>query len=247
MRLLLVSDLHYTLRQLDWVAERAPTFDAVVIAGDLLDISSVVPVEAQIALVEQFLQRLGQQTLVIVGSGNHDLDGPDAQGEQAAGWLSQLDLPGVEVDGATVELGDALVTVCPWWDGPLGRSRVVDQLARDAARGGPAVDLGVPLAADRQPDGLDGADAATATPTCSAWIGEHQPDLVLAGHVHQSPFADGGSWSDRIGRTLVLNAGRQIGPEPAHIVIDLQAGLARWRSLEGEEEVSLDVPSPAAQ
>ncbi len=246
MRLLLVSDLHYTLRQLDWVAERAPTFDAVVIAGDLLDISSVVPVEAQIALVEQFLARLGQQTLVIVGSGNHDLDGPDAQGEQAAGWLSQLDLPGVEVDGATVELGDALVTVCPWWDGPLGRSRVVEQLARDAARGVRPWIWVYHWPPTGSPTAWTGR-TSYGDADLLAWIGEHQPDLVLAGHVHQSPFADGGSWSDRIGRTLVLNAGRQIGPEPAHIVIDLEAGVARWRSLAGEAEVSLDVPSPAAQ
>ena len=108
------------------------------------------------------------------------------------------------------------------------------------------MDLGVPLAADRLPDGVDGR-SSYGDADLLAWIGEHQPDLVLAGHVHQSPFADGGSWSDRIGRTLVLNAGRQIGPEPAHVVIDLEAGVARWRSLEGEAEVSLDVPSPAAQ
>jgi Icc-related predicted phosphoesterase len=246
VRLLLVSDLHYTLRQLDWVADRATTFDAVVIAGDLLDISSVVPVEAQIALVEQFLARLGQQTLVIVGSGNHDLDGPDAQGEQAAGWLSQLEMPGVEVDGATVELGDSLVTVCPWWDGPLGRSRVVEQLARDAARGVRPWIWVYHWPPTGSPTAWTGR-SSYGDADLLAWISEHQPDLVLAGHVHQSPFADGGSWSDRIGRTLVLNAGRQIGPEPTHIVIDLEAGVARWRSLEGEAEVSLDVPSPAAQ
>ncbi len=34
MRILLVSDLHYALPQLDWVVRVGPDFDLVVIAGD---------------------------------------------------------------------------------------------------------------------------------------------------------------------------------------------------------------------
>ena len=41
MRGLLVSDLHYALKQFDWVHAVADRFDLVVIAGDSLDISSV--------------------------------------------------------------------------------------------------------------------------------------------------------------------------------------------------------------
>jgi Icc-related predicted phosphoesterase len=33
------------------------------------------------------------------------------------------------------------------------------------------------------------------------WIHEHRPDIVLCGHVHQSPFRQGGSWVDRKGDT----------------------------------------------
>ena len=123
---------------------------------------------------------------------------------------------------------------------------MVDQLARDASRGVRPWIWVYHWPPTGSPTAWTGR-TSYGDADLLAWIGEHQPDLVLAGHVHQSPFADGGSWSDRIGRTLVLNAGRQIGPEPAHIVIDLEAGVARWSSLEGEAEVSLDVPSPAAQ
>src|SRR5262249_25737437 len=42
MRGLLVSDLHYALRQFDWVQAAARRFDLVVVAGDSLDISSYV-------------------------------------------------------------------------------------------------------------------------------------------------------------------------------------------------------------
>ena len=38
-RILLTSDLHYTLPHLDWVVRVAPSYDLVVLAGDHLDIS----------------------------------------------------------------------------------------------------------------------------------------------------------------------------------------------------------------
>ena len=41
MRVLLTSDLHYTLPQLDWVASVAGDYDLVVLAGDHLDVGSV--------------------------------------------------------------------------------------------------------------------------------------------------------------------------------------------------------------
>jgi Icc-related predicted phosphoesterase len=77
-----------------------------------------------------------------------------------------------------------------------------------------------------------------------AWIEEHQPDLVLAGHVHQSPFKPDGGWTDRIGRTWVFNAGQQIGPVPARIELDLEANQAVWESLMGFEEQCLGDDRP---
>ena len=56
------------------------------------------------------------------------------------------------------------------------------------------------------------------------WIDQYQPAVVLCGHVHESPFATGGSWIDRIGATVVLNAGRQRGPFPPRIEIDTDTG-----------------------
>ena len=43
MKVLVVSDLHYTLKQLDWVTMVAGEFDLVVMAGDFLDIGSTPP------------------------------------------------------------------------------------------------------------------------------------------------------------------------------------------------------------
>src|SRR5438132_9157178 len=118
MQILLVSGLHYTLKQLGWVASVAGDFDLVVLAGDLLDISSVVEPDAQIAVVLEYLARLAAKTTVVACSGNHDLDTRNALDERSAGWLEAARGSGVFVDGMRLGLDDATVTVCPWWDGP---------------------------------------------------------------------------------------------------------------------------------
>jgi len=137
-----------------------------------------------------------------------------------------------------VLVDDTLVTVCPWWDGPIGRAAVEEQLAADAARR-PARWVWVyhwPL---------------LGSPTCwtgrrhygdadvGGWIGDYRPDVVITGHVHESPFQPDGSWVDRIGDTWVFNAGHQIGKVPAHVDVDFTAGRARWVSLLGTEECDL--------
>ena len=238
MRILLVSDLHYSLPQLDWVVRVAPSFDLVVLAGDQLDIGSTVPLDVQSVVILRYLSLLQAAGRVAVCSGNHDLTGPDAQGEQSALWLAEARAAGVPSDGDSVVVGDTLVTICPWWDGPLGRQALDARLAAEASRR-PARWIWVyhwpPLGSPTCWTGRrDYGDADLA-----AWIGRHQPDIVLTGHVHESPFKPAGAWADRIGRTWVFNAGRQMGPAPAHIAIDLQAGSAAWRSLMGDEALQL--------
>jgi hypothetical protein len=68
----------------------------------------------------------------------------------------------------------------------------------------------------------------------------------LTGHVHESPFKPDGAWADRIGHTWVFNAGNQIGRIPAHIVVDLSEGRAKWDSMLGTESLDLmDAGAPA--
>jgi Icc-related predicted phosphoesterase len=241
VRILLVSDLHYTLPQFDWVVHAAPSFDLVVLAGDNLDISSTVPLDVQSVVVLQYLELLRATGKVLVCSGNHDLTGPDAHGEQAALWLAEAHAAGVPTDGDTLLSGDMLLSICPWWDGPQGRAALDARLEEQATRR-PArwvwvyhwPPLGSPTCWTGRRDYGD-ADLR-------GWISQHQPDMVLTGHVHESPFKPAGSWADRIGKTWVFNAGRQIGPTPAHVEIDLTTGLATWRSLMGEESLLLTDP-----
>jgi Icc-related predicted phosphoesterase len=238
MRILLVSDLHYTLQQLDWVTSVGGDYDLVVVAGDHLDIASIVEPDAQIAVVLEYFSRLATKTTVAACSGNHDLNARNEHGERSARWLEAARRSGVFVDGTSLITTRVLVTVCPWWDGPSTRDAVDRQLEENA-----------PLRGDRQwiwvyhapPD--DSPTSWTGKrhygdEDLVAWIDRHKPDVVLSGHVHQSPFATDGAWIDQIRSTWVLNAGRQPGPVPSRIELDTDTGVARWSSYAGVEERS---------
>lgn len=241
MKCLLVSDLHYALKQYDWTLEVAEDFDVVVICGDHLDISAHLEGSVQIVVILKYLRRLMTRTQLIVCSGNHDLDTRNGAGEKVARWMGKVRQLGIPTDGDSFELGGVLFTICPWWDGPVMRQTVFDQLARDANTEKKswvwvyhAPPEGSPTSRTRKRSFGDSA--------LTEWIETFRPDIVLTGHIHQAPFDAAGSWADRMGSTWVFNAGRQIGPTPAHIALHTGAREAVWHSLAGSEIVSLDAP-----
>lgn len=246
MRILLVSDLHYSLPQFDWVVAAGPSFDVVALAGDSLNINSPVPLEAQSVVVHRYLALIASETRLVVSSGNHDLTGPDAGGEQSALWLHDERRSEILTDGDALVHESTRITICPWWDGPLGRAEVVSQLAADASRRPDTwiwlyhwPPLGSPTCWTGRRDYGD--------PDLRAWIEEFQPEIVLAGHVHEAPFKSDGSWVDRIGDTWVFNAGHQIGKVPASVVLDLTRHEATWDSIMGTESVDLRAPVAPAR
>jgi Icc-related predicted phosphoesterase len=245
MRYLLVSDLHYTLKQLDWLHNVADRFDVVVVAGDHLDISSTVALEAQIVVILKYLQRVNSRAKLVVSSGNHDLNATNEAGEKVAAWMSRVRRLGVPTDGDTLETEDTLFTICPWWDGPATRGEVDRQLARDAERKGARKWVWVYHSPPADSPTSWGGSKHYGDDDLVAWMSRYRPDVVLTGHIHQSPFRQGGSWVDRIGDTWVFNAGRQIGPVPCHIVIDAAERRADWFSLAGNESVDLNGTSAA--
>ncbi len=239
MRILVVSDLHYTLRQLDWVASVAAEYEVVVFAGDLLDISSAVDPDAQIAVILEYLARVAEKTTVIACSGNHDLNAVNDLDERAPVWLEGARASGVFVDWMRIETDDLLVTVCAYWDGPRTRERVGRQLEEDAALVGDRMWIWAYHAPpEASPTSWTGS-RHYGDEDLSQWIEMHHPDVVLCGHVHQSPFVDGGGWIDHLGATAVFNAGRQLGPVPTHIELDTDLRVARWTSLDGVAEATL--------
>ncbi len=244
MRMLFAADLHYVLKQFDWVMAQAADYDAVIIGGDLLDLGSALDLDIQIVVIGKYLERLRGLTRLFVSSGNHDGDRRDTSGELVARWIVEAKSPQAFVDGDSVELEGILISVCRWWDGPVSRAEVESQLARDAERPKSkwiwihhAPPNHSPVSWTGRTDGGD--------EVLSEWVDRYQPDVVLSGHIHNAPFYPDGSWIDRRGRTWVFNPGRQLGPRPAIIALDLEQMTAEWRSQEGHELRQLGVePGP---
>jgi Icc-related predicted phosphoesterase len=244
MRVLLVSDLHYDLRQLDWVLAECARVDVLVVAGDLLDIGSSVPLDAQIAVVLEYLARFARQTTTVVCSGNHDLDHRTAGGEKATGWLTEARADGVVVDGNTVAVEDWTITACAWWEGPETLAALESSLdaAAQQRRGhwmwvwhGP-------------PEGPLSWTGSRhyGDPELPRLLDVHRPDIVLCGHIHQAPFVPGGGWAEQRGDTWLFNGGHEIGPVPSNVFIDVDGGTASWWSPEGTGETSLGRAAAAA-
>ncbi len=239
MRILLASDLHYRLRQYDWLIGAASAFDAVVVAGDHLDISAAVPGDVQVAALSASFAALAQKTRLLVCSGNHDLDARSSEGEKMAAWLQRLRGLGVAVDGDSVRIGGTLFTVCPWWDGPKSKEAVEHLLqaaARQRAEGEPWV-----WVYHAPPEGKLSWTGRRyfGDPLLPELLVRHSPTAVLCGHIHEAPFRQEGSWVERIGNTWLFNAGHQIGDVPTRIEIDFRADLATWISMEGRQAQSL--------
>ena len=233
MRLLLVADLHYSLPQFDWVLDIAADFDVVVLAGDHLDLASLVDGRAQSVVVRKYFNRLRAKTKLLTCSGNHDLDGKNHAGEKFAKWLSGAQREGVPSDGESIVLDDTLFTACPWWDGPIVKAGIARSSPRPRPAGR-ALDLDPPCAAGQVSHQLGRRPLFWR---CRATrVDRAVPaDMVLSGHVHQSPFVKDGSWVDLIGPTWVFNAGQQFGAPPAHIIIDTDASEALWFSSAGNQ------------
>jgi Icc-related predicted phosphoesterase len=229
MRLFFLADLHFSLKQYDWLLARAGEYDVVVIGGDLLDLGSSLDLDTQITVIEKYLGLLRKASRLAVSSGNHDGDSRNAGNESVAQWLQDYRTEGLYVDGDSFDVADTRVTVCPWWDGELSRGEIESQLEREAA-----------LAHGRwiwihhaPPEGAStcwNGRKFIGDEFLRKWIERFQPDMVLSGHIHNAPFVDSGSWIDRIGRTWVFNTGRQTGAEPTSLMIDLNTMTAEWHS-----------------
>ena len=234
MKFLFVADLHYALKQFDWVAANASCYDAIIIGGDLLELGSYLEPDVQMVVVEKYLNRMRQDTRVIVSSGNHDTDGHNEQGEAIAQWIREAKAPQLFVDGDCVDLSDTLITVCPWWDGPVTRAEVGQQLARDAARPKKRWLWIHHAPPDQSPVSWTGK-VYGGDPYLADWIQEFQPDLVLSGHIHNAPFYAEGSWVDQLGKTWVFNPGKQPGSQPTFLIIDLDGMCVDWMSAEEQD------------
>ena len=92
MTILATADLHYQRPWFDWLIREASRFEAVLIAGDFLDIFSTEPRTAQAREARSWLRRLSEITKVAICSGNHDNVGRQITWDRAPiyEWLAEL-------------------------------------------------------------------------------------------------------------------------------------------------------------
>jgi Icc-related predicted phosphoesterase len=185
MRMLFVADLHYTLRQYDWLTANASDYDLVIIGGDLLDLGSALDFDVQILVVEKYLRRIRRHTRLLVSSGNHDGDSRNAANESYAGWLRQSRADGLFVDGESAIVGETRVTACPWWDGPVSRAELESLLAREAARKTSRWVWRHHAPPDRAQVSWAGKKFI-GDPFLREWIERFGPDLVFRGHIQKA-------------------------------------------------------------
>lgn len=207
MIILHVTDLHFNQRWFDWLAQRAPAHDLLVISGDLLDLACATPASRQAAWVTAWAQNLVGPMCVC--SGNHDLEWDSAlERWRPAGWLREMAGPTRWVDGQS---------------GTLGGFRFLSIGCTARPKGGEA-DLWVVHAppvgvlTGRRVSGRDAGD-----PELAARVARFSPRIVCSGHVH-----DPIHWCTRAAGTLYLNPGRAADASiPNHILIDTERMHAR--------------------
>jgi len=203
MRILHVADLHFRKPWFAWVAEQAPHYDAVVIAGDLLNTVAKheTPLVVQADWVAGWIRACPGKLLLV--SGNHDYE------YREASWLKRDLRPGVFVDGQTTQIGGYKVSLLGWAPSPIPRE--ADILIVHAPPTGLTISLNA--------KGRDGGWSSTREA-----VERLQPGLVLSGHVH-----DSATWSDKLGPSFCLNAGCDFAAAlPRFIEIDLDQRSAAF-------------------
>lgn len=239
MKVLLVADLHYALKQFDWLMAEVEHYDILVIAGDLLDVSAIATLDAQVVVVQTYLERLAESIDLVVCSGNHDLN-DEIRGEKVATWFNLLDQYGICRDGQSKHADGIVISALPWWDGERTKADIVHQLRRDQALVGESEKWIWVHHAPPAKSGLSwGGSRYFGDNDLIDWMLEFKPSFVLSGHVHEAPFLVDGAWVDKVGKTWCFNMGRQIGQVPCHIALNLDLGEALWLSQKGPERIVL--------
>lgn len=237
MRILCISDLHYSLKQLDWLGANHARYDLVVIAGDIMELGSYVDSDTQAAVVEQYFRKICRHVPLVVCSGNHDLV-DEGDGTRSANWLADLAVPGLVVDGGRYEDDGVRILSFPWWETVAERERVGAWLESQHRPEDRRPVLWVHHAPPRGARTSWNGKRDLGDDTVLAWIETYRPTLVLSGHVHNAPYYAEGSWIDRIGDTVVINGGQRIGAIPATIEVELESGALTWSGMEGRHEGS---------
>ncbi len=242
MTILVVSDLHYSLKQFDWLVAHAADHDLVIIAGDMMELGSYVEPDVQAAVVEQYFRKICARVPLVVCSGNHDLV-EEGDGRRSPEWLTDISIPGLVVDMGCFENNDLRILSFPWWEDEAERDSVAAWLETRHQPSDHRVVFWVHHAPPKGTKTSWSGKRDLGDPTVVEWIRRYSPDLVLCGHIHNAPYyPPEGSWIDMIGDTVITNGGHQTGGKPATITVEVENGTLTWCGIEGCETGSFRKP-----
>jgi len=213
MKILHLSDLHGVERFYSWiqVEVRRKHYDALVVAGDLLNFLVPETLWSQVTAVTAWTKSLPPDLPTFLVSGNHDkLAGHPFLDE--AKWMLGLVRENVFVDGKSTQLGGFCIECVGWGNVPKTES----QLPKIVVNHSPPS----PAPTGRGRHGIDFGDKELShhilTSPSYTW-------LVLCGHVHLPK-----QWYN-LGAINSLNPAADLRSlVPNHIIVDTDVRTATW-------------------
>lgn len=237
MKILSISDIHYSLQQFDWLVQNCEDYDLIILAGDMMDLGSYVDTDTQASVVGEYFKKICAKVPMIVCSGNHDLV-DEGDGTRTAEWLQDFAIKGLTVDGQVFEGQGLKIFSFPWWEEPEERAKVAEWLEQQSDAGTGHI-FWVHHAPPQGTKVSWNGKRDLGDLSVKEWIEKHQPEIVFSGHIHNAPYYPDGSWYDKIDNTLITNSGRQTGSAPATIVLEIENDQITWCGMEGCETLPL--------
>jgi len=211
VRLICFGDIHMSFRAIERLGPTLREADWAILIGDLTHFGDPPDAFRVVDAVRQFCPS------VLAVTGNLDMP-----------WvIDAFEAQGISLHGTGRRLGDVGVFGCGGsnitpMDTPTeleeDEIRTVLERAHDAVADAPRrlMVCHTPPYATRLDRLIDGRPVGS--PAVRAFIEEHRPDVAVVGHIHE------GRGVDRVGETLVLNAGAL--RDGGYVVVDdMPAGL----------------------
>jgi hypothetical protein len=131
LKTLIVADLHFRESWFEWLISRAAAYDAVFIAGDLLDLFRIDPERPrQARIVLYYLRQLARRNKVVLCSGNHDEIGPlnVRGGVPVYSWLTEAgDIPALVTDGRMWVAEELIISSIPYCASDAAKALLFDR------------------------------------------------------------------------------------------------------------------------
>jgi len=244
MKLLFVSDLHAQEVKMSWVLEHARAFDAVCVAGDLLDIFSAEPPERQQRRVLSWRDSvLREGTALVWCSGNHDFilgDRTPVEGHSPA-WMCDTTMAGFIGDGRSERIklrsGELVITTIPWPAAYAGMfaedvQESYDREIHSLISEGQHLSVELPwLLLCHEPPAstkIAGDYLSQEALLARQIVEAARPNISLHGHMHEAPNSPDGGFCDTLAEACCFNTGQASAEAEPHYIVLRLGGSGAW-------------------